>query len=336
MSILRKDIVFYGSNTMAEDDVTQQVGGAIDVATKVSFQNIAVNGNIQVVSDNAGDVSQTVTVTGRNPSGVVITEGKTLNGLTPVAMTTNTNWERLLKAVKSASCAGNVAAELVTPEHSGTAVDGEAETSSVMAYLNLDAAASGVDNEYNGCVLRITAGTGAGQIRRVVFYDGTEQRAYIHADWSVVPDATSTFKISRGMLFEKTPNEILECRTIFYGAAADNPGGSARNYYEKIFISNEHGSLTLTETYIKEITDPTGQVDFALESALDGNDTNGAGNNRLVAPGGYSFDSLDKQSANSGNLTAGAAQGVWLRLNLPAGDRAEKTLYEIGCQGVTV
>ena len=252
MSILRKDIVLYGSNTMAEDDVTQQIGGAIDTAKKVSFQNVAVNGNIQVVSDNAGDTSQTVTVTGRNPSGVVISEAKTLNGLTPVAMTTNTNWERLMKAVKSASCAGNVAAELVTPEHSGTAEDGEAETSSVMAYIDLDAGASGVDGEYNGHIIRLTGGTGSGQMRRIVYYDGTAQRAYVHDDWDTVPDNTTTFKISKGMIFEKTPNEVLSVRTIFYNAAADNPGGSARNYYEKVFMSNEHGSLTLTETYIKK------------------------------------------------------------------------------------
>jgi len=336
MSILRKDVILYGSNTMAEDDVTQQIGGAIDTSKKVSFQNVAVNGNIQVVSDNAGDTSQAITVTGRNPSGVVISETKTLNGLTPVAMTTNTNWERLMKAVKSASCAGNVAAELVTPEHSGTATNGAAETSSVMAYVDLDAGASGVDNEYNGCIIRLTGGTGNGQMRRVVFYDGANQRAYVHADWDTIPDGTTTFKISNGMIFEKGPNEILQCRTIFYNAAADNPGGSAKNYYEKVFFSNEHGSLTLSESLIKEIADPTGQVDFDLEASLDGNDTNGAGNNRLVAPSGYTFDSTDKAVANSQNLTAGAAQGVWLRLNLPAGDRAEKTVFEIGCQGVTV
>lgn len=129
---------------------------------------------------------------------------------------------------------------------------------------------------------------------------------------------------------------VLEIRRPFYDAAADASGGSERKYHEKVFFKNNHGSLTLTAAEIKENADPSGNVAFDLESTLGGSDTNGGGNNRLVAPGGYSFDSADKDVANSQNLTAGGAQGVWMELTLAAGAAAQNTSVTMRVSGNTV
>lgn len=118
---------------------------------------------------------------------------------------------------------------------------------------------------------------------------------------------------------------ITEIRRIFYSALAEESGGSERKYYEKIFAKNAHGTLTLTSAVITENADPSGKCAFDLESSLDGTDTNGAGNNRQVAPGGYSFDSAAKNVANSQNLSAGSAQGIWMELTLAAGTAPAKT-----------
>ena len=126
----------------------------------------------------------------------------------------------------------------------------------------------------------------------------------------------------------------LEIRRPFYNAAAEASGGAERDYFEKIFMSNEHATLTLTEATIEEFADPSGNVDFALESSLDGSDNNGAGN-RQTHTGGYSFDSTEKNVANSQNLTAGAAQGVWLRLKLPAGEASDNTTFTLRVNGQT-
>ncbi len=126
----------------------------------------------------------------------------------------------------------------------------------------------------------------------------------------------------------------LEIRRPFYNAAAEAPGGAERDYYEKIFMSNEHATLTLTLATIEEQADPSGNVDFALESSLDGTDTNGAGN-RQTHTGGYTFDSTEKNVANSQNLTALAAQGVWLRLKLPAGEASDNTTFTLRVNGQT-
>lgn len=128
---------------------------------------------------------------------------------------------------------------------------------------------------------------------------------------------------------------VTEIRRPFYDAAADATGGSTRNYYDKVFFKNNHGTLTLTSAVIKEQADPQTVVDFALESTLDGSDTNGAGN-RQTHTGGYTFDSTDKNVANSQNLTAGSAQGCWLRLQLTAGLGAQNTSVTMRVSGNTV
>jgi hypothetical protein len=128
---------------------------------------------------------------------------------------------------------------------------------------------------------------------------------------------------------------LLEIRRPFYDAAADASGGSTREYYEKIFFKNNHGSLTLTSAQVLEQADPQTVVAFALESTLDGTDTNGAGN-RQTHTGGYTFDSTAKNVANSQNLTANSAQGCWLQLTLTAGLGAQNTSVTMRVSGNTV
>lgn len=127
----------------------------------------------------------------------------------------------------------------------------------------------------------------------------------------------------------------LEIRRPFYDAAADESGGASRDYHDKIFFKNNHASLTLTNAVIKEFADPSGNVAFALEATLDDSATNGAGN-RLTHTGGLTFNSTDKNVANSQNLTALAAQGTWLRLTLAAGAAANNTTVTMRVTGNTV
>ena len=332
MSVLPSDIVVYGSANMQETDSGTQ-GGAIAASKRVVFEDISPTGNIEIVSSNAGDTSQSVTVTGRNAAGELISEAKTLNGQTPVAMTTETAWERLMKAVKSATTTGDVAVMAVTKTRSNTAQGGADSTASVMAYIDLDASASAVDDEYAGQVIRTTGGTGSDQIALVVDYDGAQKRAFVAKDWATVPDGTTTFDLAQGMMFEKSPTEVLEVRRPFYDVSADVPGGSARDFYEKIFFKNNHATLSLTGATLAEQDDPSGKVDFGLAGTLDDSATS---TDRTTAPGGITFDSTTKNVANSQNHSAGAGQGVWLHLALAPGDAAQKTTYTLRESGSSV
>ena len=324
MSVKLQDLILYGSAVMPEDDATLAIGGAIDKTRRVVFADVA--GLLQIISSAAGDTTQNVTVTLRTTGGAIASEQKTLNGTTAVLLTT-TGIDRLLKAVKNTSTTGDVAVEAQTAERSGTAQSGAAD------YLQLDAGASAVDDYYNGMVLRLTGGTGSGQIRRVIDYVAATKRAYVSRDFTPVPDATTTFRAAKGMLFDKAPTECLEVRRPCYGAAADYVG-STRTHYEKLFYANE-SATDLTAALVKEVADPSAVVAFALEAALGGSTTNGSGNSRLVAPGALTFDSADKNVANGGVLTAAATQALWIAFTRASGDAALKTTFTLSLEGQT-
>lgn len=250
MPIVASDIVAYGSSSMPDDDTPTGIGGAKDTSKKVVFTDISANDTVEILSDNAGDTTQTVTVYGRNTAGEIVSEAETLSGTTP--QTTTQQFERILKITMSATATGTVTVR---------------KQSDDVTIATLEAG-------------------------------------------------------------------ITEVRRPFYNAAAEASGGSQRDYYEKIFLQNDNGTLTLTQATIEEFADPSTNVDFALESTLDGSDTNGAGN-RQTHTGGYTFDSTTKNVANSQNLTAGSGQGVWLRLRLAAGEASDNTTFTLRVNGQT-
>lgn len=122
---------------------------------------------------------------------------------------------------------------------------------------------------------------------------------------------------------------ITTVRKVFYEAAADAAGGAQRKYYEKIYAKNKHGTDALTNAKISIPTNPGNKIAFALDTALGGGGSNGAGNNRLVAPAGYTFTLAEKDVANSGNHSPGAVQGIWLELTLAAGAAAAAETFVI-------
>lgn len=328
MSVVISDIVFYGPEVMAEDDSTANQGGGISGGStplrRVSFSDMSVAGNIQVVSSESADTTQSITVTGRDASGVLISEEIGLNGTTAAQASEHTTWERLLKAVKDASCDGDVAVESVDAVVTGTAQSGAAASSSAPASITLQSGQGA--SVAIGMPIRITNNepSGAqGQIRYIVGIDG--DLVYVNRDWDEVPTSSTQYRVSRGMVFAKTPEEEFEVRRPFYNVAADAGGGSTRIFYEKVFAKNNHATLALTSAQVLEAADPSGKVAFALEASLDGDDVAA---DRITAPAaGYTFNSSAKSVANSGNLLPGSAQGIWLQLTLAAGDPATKTTW---------
>jgi len=251
MAVAANDLVVYGSATMGDDDVATQIGGAIDTTVRLVFTDITPAGLIEVVSDNVGDTTQTLTVYGRNSAGELISESKTVNGLTSVDFTST--WERLLRATLSGAGAG---------------------------------------------IITLRKNAAAGDL--MVFAAGE-----------------------------------IEIRRPFYNAVAEGSGGATRTYYEKIFMKNNNVTSSLTNAVISENADPTAKVSFDLESTLDGTDDNGVGNNRQVAPSGYTFDSANKNVANSQNHSPSGAQGIWLLLTLSPGDLATNSYYTLRETGET-
>ena len=61
--------------------------------------------------------------------------------------------------------------------------------------IQLDAGASAIDGAYDPSMVLIIDGTGLGQTRLILEYDGTTKTATIDRNWKVNPDATSVFQI---------------------------------------------------------------------------------------------------------------------------------------------
>lgn len=323
MSILLRNLQLRGSAVMPDDDTPTNVGAAIAPEKKVTFTD--VSGTLQAVSSAAGDTTQTVTVYGRNSVGALISQAYALNGVTPV--TDAEIFERILKAVKGAVCAGDVAIEAQSAERSNTATAGSADT------ITLDGAASAVDDYYNGMVLRTTGGTGPNQLGEVIDYVGATKVATMSKAFAVTPDGTTTFRLAKGVVFEDDASyEVMEVRRAFYNASAEASGGSTRNYYEKIFFVNRD-ALSLTSAEVAEDADPSALIAFGLAATVDDTGDNGAFN-RQTAPGVVVFAST-LVAVPGGALAVDEAIGVWLRLTLAAGAVATKSTYSPRLQGLS-
>ena len=83
----------------------------------------------------------------------------------------------------------------------GIAVAGAAST------ITLAATASAIDSAYNGMVMTITSGTGAGSTGTVSGYVGATKVATVSAPWAVAPGASSTYSI-QGPGAEYTVREV--------------------------------------------------------------------------------------------------------------------------------
>jgi hypothetical protein len=82
--------------------------------------------------------------------------------------------------------------------------------------ITLDASASAVDDFYRGLTVRINSGTGTGQARVILAYNGTSKVATVDSPWATNPDGTSIFAL-KGTLCQ--PAEVLRSNIAQAGAA---------------------------------------------------------------------------------------------------------------------
>jgi hypothetical protein len=370
MSVTPNNIVVYGSADMPEaDGVT--VGGAVDFTKRVAFYDITSAGTMDWVSSSSADTATNAQITGRDPTGAVQTPAAvTLNGQTVV--TGSQSFERIGAAVITGgsiaglsnpggtAAVGDVAAmahSCVLPSGSvttdttyHTAQTGSANTSGTTPPLFKLQSGDGA-NVAAGQIIWTRGGTGANQLRMIVATSGygTDVVA-INRDWTTVPDNTTTYKIVQGILFDISPNAVTAVTRCFWTAAADVPTGSARYFFEKVFVVNNNTATALTGAEIEIASEtpslPSGALlDLGLCTSL--NDTNTCNprqqSSSFVPTGVSSFTTQPAYIAvpSPGNLPSGSApnsagaQGCWLRLTLPAGTAAYKGSADLRTQGTT-
>jgi len=152
------DLQAFASLNMPDDDVATS-GGAIDLTTRVDFTPIAANDDIEVVSDNAGDTTQTCTIEVRKTDGSVDSEVVTLNGTTPVIFATLGVIERILKCTLSATATG-----IVTLQRSPAGLSIRAISPGELGFVRMfrkSASESGATTRYEKLFWKNTHGTEA-------------------------------------------------------------------------------------------------------------------------------------------------------------------------------
>ena len=199
-----------------------------------------------------------------------------------------------------------------------------------------------------GQIVWTSSGAGANQLRQIIAVSGYgADTVAVNRDWTTVPDSTTTYKILQGMLFEVSPSPVTAVIRLFSTSAADAPAGTQRTFYEKVFVVNNNTNTALTSAEVELAGQtpslPSGaSLELAMTTAL--NDV-GSVSDRQTMPvsgiGPFSAQPGFVGVPGAGILPSGAvpnaagAQGVWLRLILPAGTTAYKGAIDLRIQGTT-
>lgn len=309
----------YGCSMRPSND-TGPLGGSIDLTTRVEFFDLDVNDYVQLVGESTSE-DVLVQVHGRTADGQVTSVQLAANGRSPVL--SSVVFERLMMVEKVGTAPLPIAVERKTPTLQGAASGGG------VSDITLPASASSSDGAYNGMLIRLISGPGAGQVARILSYVGSTRVATVDARWLTPPTNLTGFRISSGVLLRSITQRV---RRPFWNVICGFKGDLDRYFYDKVFIRNDNDTDTLSNAQVLESWNPTGLIQFQLDSAVDASLSTV---NRRTAPSLPTFDRSPKQVPGL-NLNPLSAIGVWLELRLPAGYPPVKSSYGISLTGTTV
>ena len=184
--------------------INQNANGEIDVrivgmstAGAAAFLSVAT-GSADLDSANAQSVAKLIVANVPSASGIATavwaTGTKQITSLGSGAITASSFASG---AIDAAALAADAAAEIATKVDESLVVrSGTCQTGAGgSGFVKLDSGASSVDDFYNGCVVYIYSGTGAGQARLMTDYTGSTKTGTLNRAWGTQPDGTSLFKV---------------------------------------------------------------------------------------------------------------------------------------------
>lgn len=372
MSVVINEIGVYGSANMPEAD-SATIGGAVDFTKRVGFLDLVSAQAVDVVSSSASDTATKIQITGRDSTGVIQTPASiTLTGTTLIASAFGGQaFERLGAGVISGGAIAGLSSpggttavgDIAVLQHTRTisahtAQAGSAnKTGNTPAVFHLQsgdgATVSALVFNGLGAIIRTTGGTGPNQLRYVAAkynsggnYGGAALGAdfvVVNRDWTTPPDATTTYDVAPGFLFDILPNPVTAITRMYWTAAADISTGSQRIFYEEVFLDNVNTATALTAATTQIAAEsgalPAGALlDLGVAATLNTSLTSA---NRQTAPAGISFVTQPSPISLANNLPPGAApntagaQALWLRLTLPAGTAPYKGSADFQTNGTT-
>jgi hypothetical protein len=154
----------------------------------------------------------------------------------------------------------NSALQVSTSNSTTVVQSGTAQTGSTSTTIKLSSAASSTDNVYVGDLINITGGTGQGQSRTILAYNGTTKVATVDRAWAVTPTNTSNYSV----LASTTPSSFSDqgvaqaggSTTITLAATASSSDDTYNGSLVSILAGTGAGQT-------REITDYTGSTRVA-------------------------------------------------------------------------
>lgn len=257
------------NGVITEDDYTGTLNGPLNNSTTTAagsaFTNQPANDGVTIVSANAGDTTQTVTIIGTtNGSDTTVTEVIALTGTTP-ANSVKTNWGVILAVKKSATTLGTV----TVSETSGGLTITAGLTAAVLsvgvttvtdtaAYNRVvNAVASGATTKQIGFGGTDTSGTqiydsqaltGATSVTsNSSFFTLTEiYSGDVEASRTVTVTSTGTLVINSGLLQLSGNQLITGTSTLKFGATASSTIGVSADTTAGILQITGPSSGTIT------------------------------------------------------------------------------------------
>ncbi len=194
---------------------------------------------------------------------------------------------------------------------------GTAQTGSTANTIKLDTGASATNSIYVSDIVTITGGTGLGQTRTIIAYNGTTKVATVDRNWVVTPDNTSTFNI----LASTTPSVFSDQGVAQAGGATTITLQSTASTTNSLYVGSLVTILSGTGSgQTREITGYVGStrvatVDSAWSSNPDSTSAYAVIPTSATDPSVQSVNisSINGQTVNidaSGNFLSTLADGV--------------------------
>lgn len=190
-------------------------------------------------------------------------------------------------------------------------------------FFSVATSAAGTDNIYNGSTIYITSGLGAGQIRDIVKYFGTNKQLSVNTPFTVVPNTASTYLIGPKINITGDGTGALAYANVSGGqitkVTAINIGSNYSKTLVTVTANSSHGSGATVVGYLSPPgghgSDPVNELggsNITLNVKIDGSESDkiAANNNFRV------FGLLKDPLLSSGSVATNLRFDQTLRLTL--------------------
>lgn len=194
LSIIRSNTAQAGASTTITLDASASATNDFYNDTQISIVSGTGAGQTRFITDYDGSTKvATVSTWAVNPSSdsvfVIWGFGSLPGASAPTAA-------QVADAVWDEAYADHIASGSFGQALGGTILRTATAQAGGASSITLDASASATDDLYNYCIVRIIAGTGAGQSRQISDYNGTSKVATVGIAWAVQPSSDSVYQIT--------------------------------------------------------------------------------------------------------------------------------------------